>query len=66
MLNNSATWLVTTKPQNKQTHCRISPRRMCNPSGYAMKISSKYHRFLICDVKRTTKKEGMSPFKVRI
>ena len=35
-------------------HCRISPSRKCNPCGYTMKISSRYHRLLIYDVKRTT------------
>ena len=29
-----------TKPQNKQILCRISPRIVCNPRGYTMKISS--------------------------
>ena len=52
------------KPQNKQMHGRISPRRACNPCGYTMKMSSRYHRLLIYDVKRTTKIDGMGPFKV--
>ena len=43
-------------------HCRISPRRECNPCGYTMKISSMYHMLLIYDVKRTTKIDGMGPF----
>ena len=51
------------KPQNKQMHCRFSPRRTCNPRCYTMKISSRYHRLLIYDVKRTTKIDGMGPFK---
>ena len=51
ILNNSAIWSVKTKPQNKQMHCQISPRRECNPCGYTMKISSMYHRLLIYDVK---------------
>ena len=38
------------KPQNKQKHCQISPRRVYNPCGYTMKISSMYHRLLIYDV----------------
>ena len=53
------------KPQNKQMHCRISPRRTCNPCGYTMKISFLYHRVLIYDVKRTTNIDGMGPFKTR-
>ena len=36
---------------------------MCNLCGYTMKISSMYHRLLIYDVKRTTKIDGMGPFK---
>ena len=60
ILNNSAIWLVNTKPQNKQMHCRISPRRTCNPCGYSM---NRYHRLLIYDVKRTTKIDSMGPFK---
>ena len=44
ILNNSAIWLVNTKPQNKQMHGRISPVRACNPCGNTMKISSRYHR----------------------
>ena len=39
------------KPQNKQMHGRISPRRACNPCGYTMKMISWYHRLLIYDVK---------------
>ena len=50
------------KPQNKQMHCQISPRRTCNPCGYTMKMGSRYHRLLIYDVKRTTKIDGMGPF----
>ena len=52
------------KPQNKQMHCPLSPKRMCNPCGYTMKINSRYHRLLIYDVKRTTKIDGMGPFKM--
>ena len=44
-------------------HGRISPGRACNPCGYTKKMSSKYHRLLIYDVKRTTKIDGMGPFK---
>ena len=43
-------------------HCQISPRRACNPCGYTMKMSSRYHRLLIYDVKRITKIDGMGPF----
>ena len=57
-------WPVNMKPQNKQMHCQISPRA-CNLCGYAMKISSMYHRVLIYDVKRTIKIDGMGPFKHR-
>ena len=50
-------------PQNKQMHCRTSPKRSCNSYGSnTMKISSRYHRLLIYDVKRTTKIDGMGPF----
>ena len=62
ILNNNAIWLVNTIPQNRQMHCRISPRRACNPCGYTMKISSRYHRLLIYDVKSTTKIDGMGLF----
>ena len=44
--------------------CRISPRRMCNPCGYTMKISSRYHRLLIYDVKRNINIDCTGPFKV--
>ena len=64
ILNNSAIWLVNTKPQDKPMHWRISPRRSCNPCGYTVKISSRYHRLLIYDVKTTTKIDGMGPFKL--
>ena len=51
------------KRQNKKIYCRISLRRMCNPCGYTMKISSGYHRLLVNDVKRTTKIDGfVTPF----
>ena len=43
--------------------CQISPRRTCNPGGDTMKIGCRYHRFLIYNVKRTTKIDGMGPFK---
>ena len=56
-------WLVKMKPQNKQMHCLISPRITCNPCGNTMKISCRYHRLLIYDVKRTNKIHGMGPFK---
>ena len=35
---------------------------MCNPCGNTIKISLRYHRLLIYDVKRTTKIDGMDPF----
>ena len=63
ILNNSAIWLVNTKPQNKQMHCQISPRRTCNRCGYTMKISSRFHILLINAVNRNTKIDGMGPFK---
>ena len=63
-MNNFAIWLVNTKPQNKQMHCQILQRRMCNPCGSTMKMSFRYHRLLIYDVKRTTKIDGMGPFHV--
>ena len=45
-------------------HCRISPRRMCNPSGFIMLFSSSYHRLLINEVKRNSKIDGMGLFKM--
>ena len=63
ILNNSAIWRVKMKPQNKQMHYRFSPRRTFKPCGYKMKISCRYHRLLIYDVKRTTKIDGMGPSK---
>ena len=50
-MDNSAIWPVNMKPQNKQMHCQISPRRACNPIGNTMKVSSMYHRLLIYGVK---------------
>ena len=44
-------------------HCQISPRTACNICGDTMKMSSRYHRLLIYDVKCTTKIDGMGPFK---
>ena len=41
---------------------RILPRRACNSCGFTMKMSSMYHRLLIYE-KRTTKIDGMGPFK---
>ena len=61
ILNNSAIWLVNTKPQNKQMHCQISPKRTFNRCGYTINMSS---RLLIYDVKRTTKIDGMGPFNL--
>ena len=52
ILNNSSIWPVNKKPQNKQMHCQISPRITCNPCGNTMKISLRYHRLLIYDVKK--------------
>ena len=43
-------------------HDRILPSRACNTCEYTMNMSSRYHRLLIYDVKRTTKIDGMSPF----
>ena len=45
-------------------HGRILPRRACNSCGFTIKMSSRYHRLLIYDVKRTTKIDGMGPFNV--
>ena len=49
-----AIWLENTKPQNKQMHCRISPRRACmwlyNENQFL------HHRLLIFDAKLPTKK----------
>ena len=55
---------MNRKLQNKQMHCKISPRRASNPCGNTMKISSVYHRLLIYDVKRTTQIDGKGPFKL--
>ena len=63
ILNESALWLVNMESQNTQVHFQISPRRTCNPCGSTMRISSRYQRLLIFDVKRTTKIDGMGPFK---
>ena len=65
-LNNRAIWLVNKKPQTKQMHCRIAPRRTCYPCGSTMKIGSRYHRILIHYVKRTTKMYGMGPSEIRV
>ena len=43
-------------------HCQISPRKTCNPCGCTMKISSRCHRLLFYEVKRTTRIDGMGPF----
>ena len=45
-------------------HGRISPIRGCNPCGYTMKMSSRYHKLLIYDVKLTTKIDGLGPFNL--
>ena len=47
ILNNSA---INAKLQNRQMHCQISPRITCNPCGITMRISFRYHRFLVYDV----------------
>ena len=44
-------------------HCRISPRRMCNPCGHTVKIGSRHHRLLTYDAKRNTNIDGIGPFK---
>ena len=41
-----------------------SLRRTHNPCDHTMKISSRYHRLLIYDVKKTTKIDGMGPFNL--
>ena len=45
-------------------HGRISPRRTRNPCDYTMKISSRFHRLLIYDVKRNTNIDSMGPFNL--
>ena len=50
--------------QNTQMHCRISPRKMRNPCSFIMKLSSRYQRLFIYDVKRNTKIDGMGPFNI--
>ena len=62
MLNNSAIWLVNMKPRNKQMPRRILLRRTRNPCDYTMKISSRFYRLLVYDVKITTNIDGMGPF----
>ena len=47
-------------------HGRILPRRECNSCGFTMKMSSRYQRLSIYDVKRTTKIDGMCPFKLYV
>ena len=59
-MNNSAIWLVNTKPQNKQMNYRFSPEKR------AINVGIQYHRLLNNDVKRTTKLDGMGPFKSSI
>ena len=44
-------------------HGRILPRRAYNSCDFTMKMSFRYHRLLIYDVKQTTKIDGMGPFK---
>ena len=40
---------------------------MCNlVFGDTMKISSRYHGLLIYDIERTTKIDGMGPFKAPV
>ena len=51
------------QPQNMQMLCQISPRRMCNPCGVTMEISSTACRLLIYDVKRNIKIGSMGPIK---
>ena len=45
-------------------HCRISPNRTRNPSGFIMKISSRDHSLLIYEENRT-KIDGMGTFQGR-
>ena len=68
MLNNSAIWLVNTKPQNKQfMHCQFSPKRMyIQPMRLCNENQFLYHRLLIYDVKGTTKIEIVGPFKALV
>ena len=47
-------------------HGRISAREACNPCGDTMKMSSRYHRLLIYDVKLTTKIDCMGPFNKKL
>ena len=39
---------------------------MCSPCDYTMKMSSRYHRLLIYDVKKFTKIDGMGPFNTAV
>ena len=43
--------------------CLPGTKRTCNTYGYTMKISSRYHKLLICDVKRNREIDGMGLFK---
>ena len=45
-------------------YCKISPRRMCNPCGYTMKMSLRRFRHLINYVNRNHKIDGMGPFQI--
>ena len=42
---------MNKKPQSKQMHDRISPRRSCNSCGYTMKMNSWNHSLSSHDVK---------------
>ena len=49
-----------------KTNVKILPRRACISCGFTKIMSSRYHRLLIYDVKRTTKIDGMGSFKVHV
>ena len=39
---------------------------MCNPCGFTIENSYRYHGLLINNVKRTTKIDGMGPFNLSL
>ena len=63
ILNNSTILLVNTESQHTQMHEGISPRRNVQPLWFYNEISSRYQGLSLYDVKRSTKIDGMGPFK---
>ena len=63
ILNNSAIWLVKTKPQICKCIAKFHPEERAAHEVYTMKMSSRYHRLLIYDVKRNSEIDDMGPFQ---